>query len=86
MKNENNINTPVEEKSMSTVSLILGIVSIVDAYFHYFPNYVIWAALAIIFGILGKKKEGARMAIVGIILALTSILCSFINTALIFNI
>lgn len=69
MKNENNINTPVEEKSMSAASLILGIVSIIDFYFAIF-----YATLAIIFGILGKKKGGARMAIAGIILGIAGLL------------
>lgn len=68
MENENNTNTPVEKKGMSIASLVLGIISLV--LFCYIYVSIPCAILAIIFGVLGKKKGGAGMAKAGLILGI----------------
>lgn len=72
MENENNTtNAPVEKKGMSIASLVLGIVSLALFCISYvsIPS----AILAIIFGILGKKKGGAGMAKAGLILGIVAL-------------
>lgn len=72
MENENNTtNTPVEKKGMSIASLVLGIVSVVLFCISYVS--IPCAILAIIFGVLGKKKGGTGMAKAGLILGIIAI-------------
>ncbi len=72
MENENNtVNAPVEKKGMSIAALVLGIVSVVLFCFSYVS--IPCAILAIIFGILGKKKGGAGMAKAGLVLGIIAL-------------
>lgn len=72
MENENNTtNAPVEKKGMSIAALVLGIVSVALFCFSYVS--IPCAILAIIFGILGKKKGGAGMAKAGLILGIIAL-------------
>lgn len=60
-------NTPVEEnKGLSIASLILGIVSLVLFCFWYIS--LPCAIVAIILGIIGRKKGGKGMGTAGIVL------------------
>lgn len=69
MENENVQNPmPQESKGMSIASLVLGIVSVVLFCYTYIS--IPCAILAIIFGILGKKKGGKGMAKAGLILGI----------------
>lgn len=72
MENENNTtNVPAEKKGMSIASLVLGIVSV--ALFCITYVSIPCAILAIIFGVLGKKKGGAGMAKAGLILGIIAV-------------
>lgn len=71
MENENNTNAPVEKKGMSIASLVLGIISLV--LFCYIYVSIPCAILAIIFGVLGKKKGGAGMAKAGLVLGIIAL-------------
>ena len=71
MEEENltqNTTAPVEEKKgLSIASLVLGIISLVLLCFWYIS--LPCAILALIFGIIGRKKGGKGMATAGIILS-----------------
>jgi len=72
MENENTVNqTPGEKKGLSIASLVLGIVSL--ALFCITYVSLPCAILAIIFGILGKKKGGAGMAKAGLIMGIIAL-------------
>ena len=73
MEDENKtVETPVQEsKGLSIASMILGIVSVVLFCIWYIS--VPCAILAIIFGILGKKKGGRGMAIAGLVLGIVAL-------------
>lgn len=58
-------------KGFSIASLVLGIVSVVFCY-NWFVT-IVCGALAIIFGINGKQKNGKGMAKAGIILGIVGI-------------
>lgn len=71
MENENTVNTPVEKKGLSIASMILGIIAVV-----FCCN--VWlcipcSILAIIFGVIGKKKGGTGMAKAGLILGIIAL-------------
>lgn len=70
--NEGTVNTPQDtRKGFSITSMVLGIVSLV--------LFCVWYAsipcgiLAIIFGIIGKKRAGRGMAIAGLVTGLIAI-------------
>lgn len=71
MEEENltqNTTAPIEEKKgLSIASLVLGIISLVLLCFWYIS--LPCAILALIFGIIGRKKGGKGMATAGIILS-----------------
>jgi len=71
MENENTVNAPVENKGLSIASLVLGIVAVVLCCFGWVS--IICAVLAIIFGVVGKKKGGAGMAKAGLILGIIAL-------------
>lgn len=58
-------NEATEKKGLSIAAMVLGIISIV-AFCWTWPA-IICAILAIIFGIVGKKKGGAGMAKAGLV-------------------
>ncbi len=62
---------PQESKGLSVASMILGIVSVVLFCFWYLS--IPCAILAIIFGVMGKKKGGKGMAKAGLILGIIAI-------------
>lgn len=63
---------PTEKKGLSIASMVLGIVSIVGFCIHG-SVALICAILAVVFGIIGKKKGGKGMAITGLILGIISL-------------
>ena len=63
---------PQESKGLSVASMILGIVSVVLFCFWYLS--IPCAILAIIFGVIGKKKGGKGMAKAGLILGIIAII------------
>lgn len=71
MDNEVNQSAQAEKKGFSIASMVLGIVSLVCFCYCYIsiPSSI----LAIIFGILGKKKGGKGMAIAGLVLGIIAI-------------
>lgn len=71
MENENTVNAPVEKKGMSIASLVLGIVSVALCCIGWVS--IICAILAIIFGVVGKKKGGQGMAKAGLILGIIAL-------------
>lgn len=60
-----------EKKGLSIASMILGIVSVVLCCVWYIS--VPCSVLAIIFGIIGKKKGGRGMAIAGLVLGIIAL-------------
>ena len=60
-----------EKKGLSIASMILGIVAVVLCCFWYIA--IPCSILAIIFGIIGKKKGGKGMATAGLILGIIAI-------------
>lgn len=71
MDNEVNQSAPAEKKGLSIASMVLGIVGLVCCCFWYIA--IPCSILAIIFGILGKKKGGKGMAIAGLVLGIIAI-------------
>lgn len=68
-----NTTTPSEEKKgLSIASMVLGIVSIVG---YCINGYLVLACaiLAIVFGVIGKKKGGRGMAKAGFILGIVAL-------------
>lgn len=66
-----------EKPGLSIASLILGIAAVVCVFEHGILNFVC-AVLAIIFGIIGRKKGEKGMGTVGIILGIISLTLFFI--------
>lgn len=66
---ENNVVN--ESKGLSIASMVLGIVSVVTLCVSYVS--IACAVLAIIFGIIGRKKGGKGMAITGLILGIITL-------------
>ncbi len=60
-----------EKKGLSIASMVLGIVSLVLWCFWYLS--IPCAILAIIFGIIGKKRAGKGMAIAGLVLGIITL-------------
>ena len=60
-----------EGKGFSVTAMILGIVSLV--LWCYWPLSITCAVLAIIFGVIGKKKAGRGMAITGLVLGIITL-------------
>lgn len=71
MDNEVNQSAQAEKKGLSIASMVLGIVGLVCCCFWYIA--IPCSILAIIFGILGKKKGGKGMAIAGLVLGIIAI-------------
>lgn len=73
MEEENKTTQTVaqESKGLSIASMVLGIVSVVLFCIWYIS--VPCAILAIIFGIVGKKKGGKGMAIAGLVLGIVAL-------------
>lgn len=72
MDNEVNQNAvPAEKKGFSIASMVLGIVGLVCCCIWWIA--IPCSILAIIFGILGKKKGGKGMAITGLVLGIIAI-------------
>ena len=71
MEKENTTNVPVESKGLSIASMVLGIVAVVLCCFGWVS--IICAVLAIIFGVIGKKKGGVGMAKAGLILGIIAL-------------
>ena len=67
--------TDIEPKGFSVTSMVLGILSLV--LLCYWPLAMICAILAIIFGVIGRKKAGKGMATAGLVLGIISI-CVFV--------
>ena len=67
---------PSGSKGMSIAALVLGIISVVLFCFWYLA--IPCAILAIIFGILGRKKEKSGMATAGFVLGIVAITISII--------
>lgn len=61
----------VESKGMSIAALVLGIVSVVMLCIWYIS--IPCAILAIIFGILGRKKGGKGMGTAGLVLGILTV-------------
>lgn len=64
-----------QSKGFSITAMVLGILSVV--LLCYWPLALICAILAIIFGVMGRKKEGKGMATAGFVLGIVSI-CLFV--------
>ena len=60
-----------EKKGMSIASMVLGIISVVLFCIWYLS--IPCSILAIIFGILGKKKGGQGMATAGLVLGIINV-------------
>ena len=73
MEEENKtVETPVQEsKGLSIASMVLGIISVVLFCIWYIS--VPCAILAIIFGIIGKKKGAKGMATAGLVLGIVAL-------------
>lgn len=71
MDNEVNQSAQAEKKGLSIASMVLGIVGLVCCCIWYIA--IPCSILAIIFGILGKKKGGKGMAIAGLVLGIIAI-------------
>lgn len=73
MEEENKtVETPAQEsKGLSIASMVLGIISVVLFCIWYIS--VPCAILAIIFGIIGKKKGGKGMATAGLVLGIVAL-------------
>ena len=69
---QNSTPAPEEKKGLSIASMILGIVAIV-AYCINGYLVLICAILAIVFGVIGKKKGGKGMARAGFILGIIAL-------------
>lgn len=69
-----------EKKGMSIASMVLGIVGLVAWCIPLFGYPV--SILAIIFGVIGKKKGARGMAIAGIIMGAISLVITIINSIL----
>ena len=69
---QNKAATPEEKKGLSIASMILGIVSIVGFCINGYVA-LICGILAIVFGVIGKKKGGKGMAMTGFILGIISL-------------
>ena len=69
---QNTTVAPEEKKGLSIASMILGIVSIVG---YCINGYLVLvcAILAIVFGVIGKKKGGKGMAMTGFILGIIAL-------------
>lgn len=75
MENENTVNsTPTEKKGLSIASMVLGIVSLVFCCNTWVC--IICSILAIIFGVVGKKKGGVGMAKAGLIMGIIALAIS----------
>lgn len=72
MDEENNVGTNApESKGLSIASMVLGIISV--ALFCIWYLSIPCAILAIIFGVIGRKKGGKGMAKAGLILGIVAI-------------
>lgn len=73
MEEENKtVETPAQEsKGLSIASMVLGIISVVLFCIWYIS--VPCAILAIVFGIIGKKKGGRGMATAGLVLGIVAL-------------
>mgnify|MGYP002528578248 CR=1 FL=1 len=60
-----------ENKGLSIASMVLGIISVVLFCMWYIS--IPCAILAIIFGVIGKKKGGKGIAIAGLVLGIVAI-------------
>lgn len=60
-----------EGKGLSIASMVLGIVSVVLCCLWYVS--LPCAILAIIFGVIGMKRDGKGMAIAGLVLGIVSV-------------
>ena len=82
-------NVQQNEKSsngMATASLVLGVLSLIPIF--YFVMSPIFALLAIIFGIIGKKKgtgDDKKRAVAGLICGIIGLVISIVATILIFS-
>ena len=70
-ENEVKTNVVTESKGLSIASMVLGIVSVVTLCVSYVS--VVCAVLAIIFGIIGRKKGAKGMAITGLVLGIITL-------------
>ena len=68
-----------EKKGLSIASMVLGIVSLALWCFWYLA--IPCAILAIIFGIIGRKKGGKGMATAGLVLGIISLVILIIIMA-----
>lgn len=73
--------TVSETKGFSIASMVLGILSVVIL--CYWPIAIICSILAIIFGVIGRKKAGKGMATAGLVLGIVSI-CLFVLIVIFF--
>ena len=71
MENEVQNNAVVEKKGLSIAAMVLGIVAVVCTCIWWIS--IPCSILAIIFGIIGKKKGGKGMAKAGFILGIIAI-------------
>ncbi len=62
---------PQESKGLSIASMVLGIISVVLFCIWYIS--IPCAILAIIFGVVGMKKDGKGMAIAGLVLGIVAL-------------
>lgn len=69
--NQNTTSAPAEKKGLSIASMVLGIIGLVCCCIWYIS--IPCSILAIIFGIIGKKKGGKGMAIAGLVLGIIAI-------------
>lgn len=72
---EENLNTttaPEEKKGLSVAAMILGIISLV--FFCVWYLSIPCAIIAIVLGVLGRKKGGKGMATAGIVLGIIAII------------
>lgn len=77
--NYNNFNTePPEEKGLSIASLVLGILSFIACCIPIvgYPVEIV----AIILGVIGMKKGGRTLAIIGIVCAAIALVLTIINS------
>lgn len=64
-------NAVTESKGLSIASMVLGIVSVVTLCASYVS--IVCAVLAIILGIIGRKKGGKGMAMAGLVLGIITL-------------
>lgn len=60
-----------QQKGLSIAAMVLGIVSVALCCIWYLS--IPCAILAIIFGVIGKKRDGKGMAIAGLVLGIVAI-------------